>query len=198
MPDEEWAVAREKVRTALEIMGPATAPFVARESMDEWTEIRETMILRCKECHAESFARSELEKGDLLLREADIAKANIIDIANKQYNEGLIDEKTRFSIYREATAHRFSTYMGGFHNSAKYAWDEGYLALVGNTIAERDNLMVEMKLHMIRGKMGQVLPLSIAGLAVAVCAAAAGVIAIVLLRKRRRAVSARDGGIGTE
>ena len=197
-PDEEWAVARAKVRSALETMGPAKTRFVERESMEDWTEIRETMIQRCVECHAESYVRRELEKGDQLLREADIAKANIIDIANKQFEEGLIDDKTRFSIYREATAHRFATYMGGFHNSANYAWDEGYLGLVGNTIAERDSLMVEMKLHMIRGKMGQVLPLSIAGLAIAVLSAAVGITALVIHRRRRRPVPTGNGGTSIE
>ena len=28
--------------------------------------------------------------------------------------------------------------MGGFHNSEKYAWDEGYLALAQTLIGERD------------------------------------------------------------
>ena len=28
--------------------------------------------------------------------------------------------------------------MGGFHNSPKYAWDEGYLALAQTLIGERD------------------------------------------------------------
>jgi hydroxylamine dehydrogenase len=183
--DDKWAEARGKVMGALEIMGPAAAPEVMRTSYAEWEAVREEMIARCSVCHAESYARRELEKGDDLLREADIAKANIIDIADKQFNEGIIDDKTRFSIYREATAHRFSTYMGGFHNSANYAWDEGYLGLVTGTIGERDSLMVEMKLHMIRGKMGQVLPLSIAGLAVAVVSVF-GVL-FLLIRNRRTA-----------
>ena len=41
-----------------------------------------------------------------------------------------IDDRTRFGLYRDSTAHRFSAYMGGFHNSPEHAWDEGYEALV--------------------------------------------------------------------
>ena len=155
------------MKATLEIMGPATAPEVMRTSYEEWEATREEMIQRCTSCHAESYARREPAKGDALLREADLAKAKVIDIANMQFDEGIIDDRSRFSIYREATAHRFSAYMGGFHNSANYAWDEGYLELVSGIVAERDHLVVQKKLSMIRGKMGQIMPLSIAGLALA-------------------------------
>ena len=166
--DEEWMEARAAIKSTLEVMGPATAPEVMRGSYEEWFAVREEMIERCSACHAESYARRELEKGDALLREADLAKAKIIGLANMQFEEGLIDEMTRFGIYREATAHRFSTYMGGFHNSANFAWDEGYLAMVTGLVHERDSLIERKKLSMIRGKMGQIVPMSIAGLAIAI------------------------------
>ena len=118
---------------------------------------------RCAECHAESYARRELEKGDALLREADLAQAKVIDLANTFYDEGLIDDRTRFNIYRDGTARRFSAYMGGFHNSPEHAWDEGYLALVSGLVAERDQMVQTKMLSMIRGKMGQALGLGIAG-----------------------------------
>ena len=136
--DPEWYNARQKIITTLESMGPALAPNVMRESYEEWETLREDMIDRCTECHSESYTRRELEKGDDLLREADIAMAHLIDLANLMYKLRVIDDKTRFTIYREGTAHRFSAYMGGFHNSPKYAWDEGYLALAQTLIGERD------------------------------------------------------------
>ena len=136
--DPEWYKARQKIITTMETMGPALAPNVMRDSFEEWEELREEMISRCEMCHSESFSRRELKKGDDLLREADIAMAHLIDLANILHGTGIIDDKTRFSMYREGTAHRFSTFMGGFHNSAKYAWDEGYLALAQTLIGERD------------------------------------------------------------
>ncbi len=158
--DPEWTEARAKVKQTLETMGPALAPNVMRSSFSEWQSARQEMIERCTTCHAESYARREMEKSDALLREADLAQANVIDLANRLYDDGLIDDKTRFSIYRESTAHRFSTFMGGFHNSANYAWDRGYLELVSGIVAERDTAIKLKKLSIIQN-------LSIAGLAIA-------------------------------
>ncbi len=154
------------------------------------------MIERCSACHAESYARRELAKGDALLREADLAKAKIIDIANMQFEEGSIDDMTRFSIYREATAHRFSAYMGGFHNTANFAWDEGYLELVSGIVAERDNLIVTKKLSIIQGKIGEILPIGIAGLAVALVSISLVIWMLIRNRKiskRKAAESVQDG-----
>jgi hypothetical protein len=101
------------------------------------------------------------------------------------YDDELIDERTRFSIYRESTAHRFSAYMGGFHNSANYAWDRGYLELVQGLVAERDQAIETKKLSMIRGKVGQLLILGIAGLSVAAISVLLGLFLwLKFLRKR--------------
>ncbi|MDW7650311.1 MAG: multiheme c-type cytochrome [Bacillota bacterium] len=153
--DDEWVEAREKVKQALETMGPARAPEIMRESMAEWQYWRDDMVARCSECHAESFVLRELAKGDALVREADIMKAKIIDVADMLFAEGLIDEQTRFGIYRESTAHRFATFMGGFHNSALYAWDKGYLGLATDIVHVRDDAITTKKLSVIRGKIGQ-------------------------------------------
>lgn len=191
--DKEWYEAREKIKNVLTIMGPAGAPEVMRASYEEWEEVREIMVGRCSQCHAESYARRELEKGDQLLREADLAKAKIIDIANRKFDEGLIDDRTRFGIYREATAHRFSAYMGGFHNSANFAWDEGYLELVSGIVAERDSLIQKKKLSMIRQKMGQIVPMTISGLAIAVAALAAVLWMVIRKRLKTKQSAAEDG-----
>ena len=159
--DPEWFEARAKIIKTLETMGPAHAPEIMRSSRAEWQSARDEMIARCEMCHAESFVEREMLKSDALLREADLAKSKAIDIADMLYNDNLIDDKTRFGIFREATAHRFATYMGGFHNSANYAWDEGYLGLVSGIVAERDNAIRTKKLSII-------LTPSLAGLAVAV------------------------------
>lgn len=191
--DPEWNEARDKVRATLEVMGPANAPNVMRGSYQEWEQVREEMVSRCSQCHAESFARRELELGDELLREADLAKAKIIDIANRKFEEGLIDERTRFGIYREATAHRFSTYMGGFHNSANFAWDEGYLELVSGIVAERDSLVQKKKLSMIRQKMGQLFPLAVSGLGIALASISVLLWMMIRNRLKRRSDSSENG-----
>jgi hypothetical protein len=191
--DAEWAEARAKVKQTLETMGPATAPEVMRASYAEWQEAREEMIDRCAECHAESYARRELDKGDALLREADLAQSKVIELANTFYDEGLIDDRTRFNLYRDSTAHRFSAYMGGFHNSPEHAWDEGYLALVSGLVAERDQMVQTKMLSMIRGKIGQILPLAIAGAAGLVVAIVSLVLVVWLWRKSSRARAGEQG-----
>jgi hydroxylamine dehydrogenase len=153
--DYEWTEARDKVKQALVIMGPARAPEIMRGSMAEWQYWRNDMVVRCSQCHAESYVLRELARGDALLREADLMKAKIIDVANMLFEDGLIDEKTRFAIYRESTAHRFATFMGGFHNSALYAWDKGYLGLASDIVHVRDDAINTKKLSIIRGKMAQ-------------------------------------------
>jgi hypothetical protein len=169
--DDEWVEAREKVQQALVTMGPARAPEVMRQSMDEWQYWRDDMVARCSQCHAESYVLRELAKGDALLREADLMKANIIGIADMLFEEELIDERTRFGIYRESTAHRFATFMGGFHNSALYAWDKGYLGLASDIVHVRDDAITTKKLSVIRGKIGQLTAM----------AAASGVLALLAL-----------------
>jgi hydroxylamine dehydrogenase len=161
--DPEWSEARAKVKKALEIMGPAQAPEIMRATYEEWEAAREEMVARCTECHSESYARRDLEKGDALLREADIAKARIIDVADMLYDDGLIDDMTRFGMYREATSHRFAAFMGGFHGSPNHAWDEGYLELVSGAVAARDGAIVQKKLSVIQGKLPQFLGFGIAG-----------------------------------
>lgn len=148
--DEEWLAARNKVQQALEIMGPGQAPQVSRESFAEWQELREEMVTRCTECHAESYVRRELEKGDALLREADLMMANVVTVADMLHNQNLIDDQSRFMIYRDSTAHRFATFMGGFHNSPLYSWDKGYLGLTSDMLALRDNAMAAKKASIVQ------------------------------------------------
>jgi F0F1-type ATP synthase membrane subunit c/vacuolar-type H+-ATPase subunit K len=181
--DEEWFAARGKVKGALEIMGPARAPEVMRNSMEEWQYWRDDMVARCTQCHAESFALRELEKGDLLLREADLMKAKIIGVADMLFESGLIDDKTRFSIYRDSTAHRFATFMGGFHNSALYAWDKGYLGLATDIIALRDQAIDTKKMSIV----------IIAQVVLSVLALLAIVLALIVLYRRKKKKDVETG-----
>ncbi|MCK5671133.1 hypothetical protein KAI10_07100, partial [Candidatus Bathyarchaeota archaeon] len=162
--DPEWYEARQKIIVTMDSMGPGLAPNVMRDTYEEWEEHREVMIDRCEECHSESYARRELEKSDDLLRESDLLMANLIDLTNMLYDDGVIDNITRFGMYREGTANRFSAYMGAFHNSAKFAWDEGYLALAQTIVGERDAAIeakkISMMLPMIQNSL---FPMSTAG-----------------------------------
>ncbi len=166
--DPDWAADQATVHSALQEMGPAQAPEVMRETEAEWQELREQMIAVCTECHAPSYVRREFEQGDAMLREADKMKAQVINLANEFYDDGLIDERTRFNIFRDATAHRFAAFMGAFHNSPLYAWDKGFLPLSADMVHLRDNLVKEKKLDIFGGKIMQSLFLGGAALFIAV------------------------------
>ena len=83
----------------METMGPALAPDVMRESYTEWEELREDMIDRCELCHSESYSMRELQKGDDLLRETDIAMARLIDLANILFNFMILKIKPIWNYY---------------------------------------------------------------------------------------------------
>ncbi|RQD78407.1 MAG: cytochrome C [Candidatus Syntrophonatronum acetioxidans] len=181
--DPEWEGDREKVLHALEEMGPARAPNIMRDSMEKWEELREEMIDICSQCHAPSYVRRDLEKSDALLREADLVKAQLVDLTNQFYEEGLIDERTRFNIFRDATAHRFKSYMGAFHNSPLYAWDEGFLALTADMVYVRDDLVKEKKLDVFSGMIIQSLYVGSAAL---VISAGLFIFTVTKVRKKKK------------
>lgn len=189
-PDAEWEADREKILYALNEMGPARAPEVMRETMGEWEELREQMIDICSQCHATSYAQRDLEKSDALLREADRVNAQIVDLTNQFYEEGLIDERTRFNTFRDATANRFATYMGAFHNSPLYAWDKGFLALTSDMVYLRDDLIQEKKLDIFGGKIKQ--SLFLGGTALVIAAGLLAFTVVTVKRKKKEEGSSNE------
>ncbi len=181
--DPQWADDQETILYALQEMGPARAPQVMRETAEEWEYYRQEMLDICSQCHAPSYAQRDLEKSDAMLREADRVKAQVINLAQQFYEEGLIDERTRFNIFRDATANRFAAFMGAFHNSPLYSWDKGFLPLTANMVHLRDDLVKEKKLDVFAGKIQQSLLLGGAALL-----AASGLIVftVVSVKKKKK------------
>ncbi|MGE5577078.1 MAG: multiheme c-type cytochrome, partial [Syntrophothermus sp.] len=128
-PDAEWRKIRVPTETVLKLIGPGNAPGVTRQTFAEWQAERQKMLDTCSQCHATSFARRALERGDAVIKESDKVFGQIGTLAMKLHNEKAIDDKTQSAILREALAHRFSAYMGTFHGAYRFAWDEGYLPL---------------------------------------------------------------------
>jgi len=101
-PDEEWAEDRASVLKSYGVLdadGNPTARFdligpakLARLTMDEWTEQREKMITICSDCHSEEFARTSLEEGDQMLREADRVYAESVETVAALHRDGILPE----------------------------------------------------------------------------------------------------------
>lgn len=106
------------------------------------------MVATCSQCHSANFAKSELDKGDRIIKDADHAMAEAIRVVAGLYKDGIIAkpknydypfpdlltfndaptpvEQRLFTMFLE---HRNRTFQGTFHNSPDYAWWYGWSAM---------------------------------------------------------------------
>ena len=91
LPDDpQWKADQITILQALGVLdleGKPTARIeavkaadVARLTAEAFQKEREKMVKTCTQCHAEKFARGEMEKGDNMIREADHLLADAIVI----------------------------------------------------------------------------------------------------------------------
>ncbi len=148
--DEQWAADRVTLLNALGVLDPEGNPTarldlvkqaqLVRLTQEEFDLERNKMVETCGECHAESFARAELEKGDQMIREADRLMAQAIEVVGGLYADGIIDIPEDFEyIYPDLLAfynastpiefelhemymeYRMRTFKGAFHDNPDYA-----------------------------------------------------------------------------
>jgi hypothetical protein len=155
--DPGWAADRVAILTALGVLDPAGKPTtllevvkgakVARVTQEEWQALRGKMVAICGQCHAEGFARAQLDLGDRSIRDADRLMAEAIEIVAGLYRDGILArakeqafaypnvltfhdapsvvEQRLFVMFLE---HRMRTFQGSFHASPDYAlwygWSE--------------------------------------------------------------------------
>jgi hydroxylamine dehydrogenase len=155
--DKKWAEDRATILKALGVLDPEGKPTgrletvkasdVARLTEESWRAEREKMLAVCTRCHSPSFARGELEKGDNMIREADVLMAEAINIVAELYRDGILKkpegyaysypdiltfhdaptpiEQKLFVMFLE---HRMRAFQGTFHASPDYAlwygWSE--------------------------------------------------------------------------
>jgi hypothetical protein len=132
--DTQWAAAQAMILNALGVLTPdgkPTASFgivkaidVARFSKEEWQKDRDRMLHTCRQCHSLLFAKSELEKGDTMIRAADrlMAEALLTVAALSQY--GLVRNDVSSGIEQklfEMFQQRMMTFQGTFHANPDYA-----------------------------------------------------------------------------
>jgi hypothetical protein len=155
--DKQWADDRATILQGLGVLDPDGKPTgrldvvkaadVARLTQEEWQKDRDKMLKTCTQCHSLNFARTELEKGDAIIREADHLMAEAIRIVAGLYKDGILPkpknyayafpdlltfhdapttiEQRLFVMYLE---HRMRTFQGTFHANPDYAlwygWSE--------------------------------------------------------------------------
>ena len=159
MPDDIiWKQDRTTVLQAMGVLDPAgnatkrldvvKAAQVARLTQEDWQKERDKMVATCNQCHSTNFVKSELQKGDRIIKDADHAMAEAIRVVAALYKDGIIAKPKNYSyefpdlltfndaptpieqrLFNMFLEHRNRTFQGTFHNSPDYAWWYGYSAL---------------------------------------------------------------------
>jgi cytochrome c553 len=159
MPDDlSWAEDRKTILQALGVLDPAgntTARLdvvkraqVARMTQEDWQKERDKMLSTCNQCHSVNFAKSELQKGDQMIKEADHLIAEAIRIVAGLYKDGIITKPESYSYpfpdllaFHDAPTpieqklfvmfleSRNRTFQGTFHSSPDYALWYGFSAM---------------------------------------------------------------------
>jgi hypothetical protein len=146
--DPEWMKDRATILQALGILdkeGKPTPRFevvkagdLARLTQESWQAERDRMLAQCSKCHAPSFAKEELGKGDEIIRAADRLMAEAIREVDGLYRDGILEEPKdrpfhvdllRFyevenpieqKLYVMLMEHRMRTFQGAFHMNPDY------------------------------------------------------------------------------
>ena len=155
--DKQWAADRATILQALGVLDPEGKPTprldivrvgqVARLNQGDWQKERDKMVGACRQCHSQTFAASNLARGDDMIRTADQLMAESIRTVAALYKDGILKkpdsykypfpdlltfhdaptpiEQRLFVMYLE---HRMRTFQGTFHANPDYAlwygWSE--------------------------------------------------------------------------
>ena len=157
--DPQWKADQVTILQALGVLDPEGNPTprldmvkaadVARLTQEDFDIERNKMIAVCSECHSENFARSELAKGDDIIREADHLLAEAIREVASLYESGLLDRPEGYAhafpdlltfhdaptaieqqLFQMHLKHRMRAFQGAFHANPDYALWYGWSEMV--------------------------------------------------------------------
>ncbi len=155
--DKQWAADRATILQGLGVLDPEGKPTarldlvkaaqVARLTQEDWQKERDKIIKTCNQCHSINFARTELAKGDQIIKEADRLMAEAILPVAGLYKDGILPKPKNYAYpfpdlltFHDAPTvieqklfvmfleHRMRTFQGTFHANPDYAlwygWSE--------------------------------------------------------------------------
>ena len=157
--DKQWAEDRTTVLKGLGVLSPEGEPTerleavkaakVARLEEKPWQELRSKMITTCSQCHAEDFAKKELNKGDQIIRETDKLMAEAITIVADLYEKGILKKPENYAfaypdlltfhdaptaieqhLWEMFLENRMRTFQGSFHQNPDYTLWYGWSAML--------------------------------------------------------------------
>jgi hydroxylamine dehydrogenase len=146
--DAEWMGYRTTILKGLGVLDPSGKPTarlelvkagnVARLTKEAWQAPREKMIKICSQCHSATYAKTNLQNADQMIKEADKLMAQAIEIVAGLYQKGIIkpepgkaaypdlltfyDTKTPIeqTLYVMFLEHRMRAFQGAFHMNPDY------------------------------------------------------------------------------
>ena len=156
--DKQWAADRATVLQGLGVLDPVGKPTprlevvkaadVVRLTQEDWQKERDKMVKTCNQCHSVNFAKTELLKGDMMIKEADRLMAEAIRIIADLYKDGIIPKSKNYAyafpdlltfhdaptvieqkLFKMFLEHRMRTFQGTFHANPDYALWFGWSAM---------------------------------------------------------------------
>ena len=103
LPDDDktWGASSKTILQALGMLdddGKGTSRLevvntqdIFRLSQEDWQRRRRKMLETCSRCHSSGFAQRQLEKGDQMVRQADLLMAEAISLAAGLYGDMIIE-----------------------------------------------------------------------------------------------------------
>jgi len=155
--DKQWTADRVTILQGLGVLDPEGKPTgrlevvkaadVARLTQEAWQTERDKMLKTCSECHSSNFAKTQLEKGDEMIKEADHMLAEGIRVVADLYKEGILAKPANYTfafpdlltfhdapsvpeevLFKMFMEHRMRAFQGTFHANPDYAlwygWSE--------------------------------------------------------------------------
>lgn len=185
--DPQWAADRTTILKALGILNPKTgkptqrleavkALDMVRLTQESWEAERNKMLNTCKKCHAKTFARKQLEKGDQMIMKADRLMAEAIDTVADLYKDGILKkpdsykfpypdffyfmrtgggnlkqashiEQILFEMYMK---HRMRTYQAFYHVNPDYAYWYGWAMMTKDLAKIKSKAKTMLANHKIK------------------------------------------------
>lgn len=171
--DPQWQADQVTVLQALGVLDPQGKPTgrldavkaadVARLDQASFDKERAKMVKTCSQCHAESFARGEMEKGDQVIRQADHLLAEAIRVVAGLYKDGVLKKPAHYAYdfpdllaFHDAPTpiehklfvmhlkHRMRTFQGTFHANPDYALWYGWSEMLQDAV-EIKQLAAELR-----------------------------------------------------
>jgi hydroxylamine dehydrogenase len=173
--DKKWEGWRVTILKGVGVLDPQGNPTprldvvkagkVARLTKEEWVAEREKMVKVCKNCHSDSYVRTNFTNADAILRQSDSLMAEAITTVEGLYQDGILKKQADYPLFPDLLKfydvptsieqklyvmfleHRMRTFQGAYHMNPDYmhwyGWAEMKRDLI--EIKEEANKMKSQK-----------------------------------------------------